>query len=306
MLSKGYYFIVLVLIGLALVSCEKEIDIDVKGGENKLVVDASIRRTIDAETGDEQGEPPIIILTKSISFFGDIDSTALSTIFIHDAKVTISDGNKTTELIEYDLRFAPGLDLTSAYFYSLDTSDPNSFILGEFDKTYVLTVEWQGKTYTSTSTLLRPNALDSTWIEDINLPGVDTTFRNLRVKYTDPPQAGQNNFYEVFSFFPEGDDDSYDDYFNDEVTNGKTITFSFYSNGGQKNRYGYFLPGDSIMVAWSNIDYAAYEFLNTKNFSSNSIGNPFATPVNVIGNISNGALGAFITYGTYIYQKKID
>ncbi len=305
--SFSKLFLPVLLTSIFLASCEKEIDLNVQGEGTKLVVQASIEREVDPTTGDEQGIPPIIALTKSISFFGDVDSSKLSEIFVHDAEVFISDGTREIKLKEYDFRFAPGQSLETAYFYSLDTSDPSAYMLGEFGKTYNLRIEWQGQTYTSTTSISRPVQVDSIWQQNANVPLSDTTFQEIRAQYTDPPQSGQNYYYRVFSYFPDGGGRDYDDYFNDEVANDVSIKFSFYSNDedNEINRYGYWLPGDSAMIRWSSIDYAAYEFLNTMNFSEGSIGNPFGTPVNVLGNISNGALGAFIGYGTYTYTYQV-
>ncbi len=291
-----------------LVSCEKEVDLQLDPGEQKLVVNASIQRIIDPYTGQEDGQPPIVILTKSISFFGDLDSTALADYFIHDATVSISNGTRTAQLIEYSLTGIPGFDLDAAYFYSLDTSGGlQNLLLGEFNTDYELTIEWEGETYTATTRLNQPVPIDSLWTQVANVPQSDTTFYEIRGQYTDPPGKGQNYYYRSNSFFPSGEGGNYDDYFNDEIADDISLKFSFFSDQGEDNieRYGYWLPGDSLMVEWSAIDYPAYEFYNTKNFSTNSIGNPFATPVNVIGNISNDALGAFIGYGTYIYQYKV-
>ncbi len=291
-------------------SCEKEVDLQINPGEQKLVVNASIRRSIDAKTGVETGEFPLVILTKSINFFGNLDSAALADFFVHDAQVTLSNGSKTISLKEYQISGTgvPGAP-DVAYFYSLiDTSAPN-LMQGEFNTNYELRIEWQGQTYTSTSTIYPPVPIDSFWTQDANVPGTDTVFTELRARFTDPPLKGQNYHTMVNSYYPNNIEASFDDYFNDEVTNGVGFNFTIGSanaDAQSNERYGYWLPGDSLTLEWSSIDYAAYQFFNTKNFSGNSIGNPFATPVNVIGNISNGALGAFIAMGTLNYAYKIN
>ena len=54
-----------------------------------------------------------------------------------------------------------------------------------------------------------------------------------------------------------------------------------------------------------NIDRPTYTFWSTWEFAFQSIGNPFAQPNKVIGNISNGALGAFSGYGAF-YKTLLD
>jgi hypothetical protein len=59
-----------------------------------------------------------------------------------------------------------------------------------------------------------------------------------------------------------------------------------------------FRRGDTVSFKLSNIDRNTYRFWNTWEFSIQSIGNPFAQPGVVVGNISNGALGAFCGYAS--------
>ncbi len=309
---KNFRSLGLLVLGMVLfAACEKEIDLNVQGEGTKLVVQGRIEREINAATGEEFGSPPIIILSKSIDFFGDIDSTALSEIFIHDAEVYISDGVDEVQLVEYDFRFAGGQALESSYFYTLDTSNPSAFILGEFGKTYTLRVVWEGETYESSTTIISPVPVDSIWQQVANVPESDTIFTEIRGQYTDPVSRGQNYYYQTFSYLSDGEEGAnYDDYFNDEVANDISIKFSLYSSdffedANSINRFGYWLPGDSMELRWSQVDYPSYEFINTKNFSEGSVGNPFGTPINVLGNVSNGALGAFIGYGTYVYGYKV-
>ncbi|MFN5333744.1 MAG: DUF4249 family protein, partial [Bacteroidota bacterium] len=58
----------------------------------------------------------------------------------------------------------------------------------------------------------------------------------------------------------------------------------------------YFRRGDTITVKLSNIDRATFDFWRTTEFSYQSSGNPFFTPVKILGNVSNGALGYFGGY----------
>ncbi len=290
-----------------LTSCEKEIDLNIKGADDKLVVQASIERQIDPYTGDEEGLPPIVVLTKSISFFGDLDSAALAEIFVHDAEVYVSDGTQEVKLKEYDFRFAPGQAIESAYFYSLDTSAGSPLMFGEMGTNYTLRIEWQGETYTSSSMIRPPVPIDSFWVQEPKNVNYDTTYYEVRARYTDPIEKPQYYYFMVNSKYQYQEPTSYEDVFNDEVVNGVSLNFTFDAADfdDENNQRGYFIQGDTIEVNWSAIDYEAYEFYNTKSFSGNSIGNPFATPVNVLGNISNGALGSFVARGTYVYNYVI-
>ncbi len=299
---------VLSIIVLTLSSCEKEIDLNIEGADAKLVVQASIERNVDPNTGAETGQPPIVILTTSLSYFGNVDSAALASLFIHDADVYISDGTQEIKLREYDFRFAPGQAIETAYFYSIDTSAGAPIMLGEFGKTYDLRIEWQGQSYTASAPLIAPVPVDSFWIQQPLNANFDTTYYEVRARFDEPSQKGQYYYNEVTSILQNGNGSSYEDVFNDEVVNGVAFNFTFLAEefGEESTQRGYFIEGDSIRIKWSSINYDAYEFYNTKSFSEGAVGNPFATPVNVLGNISNGALGAFVPFGSYIYEFRIE
>ncbi len=67
---------------LVLISCEKEVEVDLPETEAKLVVEGTI----------EQGQPPIVILTRTQSYFAPTDLNSIAGIFVKDAVITVSDG----------------------------------------------------------------------------------------------------------------------------------------------------------------------------------------------------------------------
>jgi hypothetical protein len=87
-------------------SCEKNVDLNLKSAEPVLVVDGQI----------EDGQPPIVVLTKSLGFFSNINAQILANAFVHNADVYVSNGTLTHKLKEYPLQLAPGL---TAYFTAL-------------------------------------------------------------------------------------------------------------------------------------------------------------------------------------------
>ena len=64
------------------------------------------------------------------------------------------------------------------------------------------------------------------------------------------------------------------------------------------NKFGYALRGDTVTLKYCNIDKTTFTFWNTWEYAFQTYANPFASPVTVIGNVSNGALGAFCGYAT--------
>jgi len=83
---------------LFLWSCEKDIDIELKTNDEKIVVEGAI----------EQGIPPMVILTKSVGFFAPTDLESYKNSFIKNAIITVSDGTTSVVLDTFvfkDIRF---------------------------------------------------------------------------------------------------------------------------------------------------------------------------------------------------------
>ena len=277
---------VLALAVIFLSSCEKDVTLKLNDAVPLVVVDGQI----------EDGQPPIIILTKSIGYFSKIDPQTLAASFLRNAEVFISNGVTTHKLKEYSSPLAPGL---TGYYYSNDNLNPSTAFLGELNKTYTLRIVADGKEYTST-TYIPKNAitLDSiyTRIAPFN---TDTTKRVLLLKSTDPPGLG--NFGRYFTkknsgqFLP-GENSVFDD----QVIDGSTFTVQLPQgidrNNTPKADSNFFKRGDTITLKYCNISQSAFVFWSTWEFAFQGIGNPFAQPNKVLGNISNGALGAFCGY----------
>ncbi|MBL7985659.1 MAG: DUF4249 family protein, partial [Flavobacteriales bacterium] len=82
--------ILLALAAPAFISCEKEVDVDLPETDPKLVVEGVI----------ENGLPPIVILTRTQSYFAPTSLSSIAGIFVKDAVITVSDGSNTVTLQE--------------------------------------------------------------------------------------------------------------------------------------------------------------------------------------------------------------
>lgn len=268
-------------------ACEKEIQFDLKESEPLMVVEARI----------EQGEYPVVVLTKSLNYYNVIDFSLLAGSFIRNAQVSIIRDSLVIPLREYSRSLFPGV---SFYYYSVDTSSsPDNNFRGEYEKKYELRIVSEGKEYSSTTTIPALSIVpDSVWFEPAPL-NPDTLKRIMMVTITDPPGLGNYFRYKTKvnqePFYPYENS-----VFSDEVTDGKTISGRFPRGYDPNNPPpfddNYFSKGDTVTLQISNIDKATYTFWNTWEFSRQSIGNPFSQPNKVIGNISGGALGAFCGY----------
>lgn len=72
----------LILVGVFLTSCEKNIDFELNEQQPVLVVDGVI----------EDGLQPQIILTKSSNYFSAITPQIAANLFVHNAVITIDNG----------------------------------------------------------------------------------------------------------------------------------------------------------------------------------------------------------------------
>jgi hypothetical protein len=269
-------------------ACEKAVDFKLDESPPKLVVEATI----------ENGEAPVVVLTNSLNYFSTFDPDLLASAFVHDAEVYVSNGSKTHKLKEYEIPV--GLDY-NLYYYSTDSSDLATSFVGEEKGSYSLKILSNEQEYAAQTTIPAiTKAVDSVWWKAAP-PSDDSTRVVVVVKATDPPGYGDYVRYYTQKndepFFP-GRNSVYDDLFVDGTTYNIPVEPGFDRNIDHNEDDLFFHKGDSVTLKLSNIDRATYEFWRTMEFSYQSIGNPFSTPVKVLGNISNGALGYFGGYAS--------
>jgi hypothetical protein len=281
----------LILSGLIFLSCEKDINFNLKYAEPVLVVDAQI----------ENGEAPTVALSRSLDYFGAINPQILANSFVHNAEVFMSNGIVSHVFKEYTVPLANGYAI---YYYGIDSSNLATAFIGEFNRQYTLTIKTDGKVYTANTNIpALTKVFDSLWTK-LPPPNVDTSKRILMARVTDPPGLG--NYIRYFTrknserFLP-----GFNSVYNDEVVDGTTYQAQV-DQGIDRNSplpagdERFFTRGDTISFKLSNINKATYTFWNTWEFNQQSIGNPFSQPGKVIGNISNNALGAFCGYASKV------
>ena len=289
---KKMVFLIFILVSL--VACEKNINFDLKNATDVLVVDGNI----------ENGRAPEIMLTQSLDFFNTLSADQLANSFVHNAFVTISNGVTTHQLKEYSILLPNGY---KAYRYSIDSSNLATAFLGQINTQYTLYIKSEGKEYRA-STLIPPLAkkLDSLWWMPTPFPKeVDDV--TVMVQVTDPPGLG--NYIRYFTkinnepFLP-GRNSVADDQVINDVTYRIELEPGLDRNLTKPKENPSFKKGDVVTLKVCNIDRDAYNFFSTWEFAFQSIGNPFSQPNKVMGNISNGALGAFYGYGA-VYKTLV-
>jgi hypothetical protein len=253
-----------------LVSCEKDITLEFPQTETQVVVEGYI----------EQGRPPVVFLSRDISLYADVDSSAVAGYSIKGAVVEISDGTSTYPLTEVS--------------YMGLTAYTSFLLLGSTGKRYTLTIRHAGRTLTAFTTVPQPVKLDSSRFKTRN----DTSLYGfVRSHITDPDTLG--NYYRFFTRRLGKDDDFVMDFstvVDDQLINGKSLDFDIYrgeSPGSGREEEpgeeeGYYKKGDTIVIKWCSIDRAHYLFWRTLERSRNSAGNPFSSPITVQSNVEGG------------------
>lgn len=273
---------------LVFFSCEKNIDFTLNKTPDLLVVDASI----------ENGQPPRVILSKSFDYFSKISPALLAGAFVHNANVYVSNGTKTQQLKEYSIDSSGG---NSIFYYSIDSSMLANSFVGELNTKYDLKVVSGDKEYHATTTIpALSKKIDSLWWEPAPFT-TDTSKVIVILRSTDPPGLG--NYIRFYTkqnngpFLP-----GYQSVFDDQLIDGTTYDLRLDPGIDRNDPVPFdsnsFRHGDTVVLKLSNIDRTTYHFWLTMEFAYQSIGNPFASPNKVLGNVDNGALGAFCGYAS--------
>ncbi len=240
------------IIFVSLLGCKKIIDVNLKN--------ADIKTVITGEVTDRPG-PYEVTVSKSASFTSDNDFPPVS-----GALVTIS-GNGVTE--------------------TLDEKEPGKYftknIAGKPGESYTLTVSFDGKTFTASSTMPKAVRLDS--LDFVLGRGNDIY---PVANFQDP--AGVHNYYQFIEFvngkkLGNGRGNSV---FDDRLSDGRYITRTLYNDSADIK------TGVTLKVQMNCIDSAVFAYLNELlQISGNGGGFSSPAPANPDSNISGGALGYF-------------
>lgn len=290
------------------VSCTKEVEIDIPGYEEQVVIDGVI----------ETGMPPIVMISKTKDIYAPTDIDAFLNGYISGAVITVSDGTNTVILDEWCSDNLPaGTEQMAADMFGIPVSELANYhicaylsldasIFGQVGKTYHLTVEYEGQTYESNTTIVQPTYLDSVYWRP---EGASTTHGFSWAHLTDPPQKGDAYQWEIKRINTGADGLPIDKNFkkpfspvvDDEFFNGLSFEFAYENPYAvdpslPEDEFGMYALGDTVVIKFSKMDNDVYEFMEKKYIQLQTAGNPFATPTNIPNNISGGALGVWAGY----------
>lgn len=288
LLKKYYSGLLLISLSFVLTACEKTVTVNIPDVEDKIVVEGYV----------ETGKAPYVILSRTLDFFGTINLNAIVQNTVLGATVVVNDGF-TSDTLEQ----LPGFGV---YFSQL--------LVGTPGRNYNLTIFAEGETLTATTFLPPPIPLDSVWWKVdgqrdslgfawAHLTDPDTIGNNYRWfaqrinRYTYGPNAGQQK--DSIFIAPLGS------VFEDKFINGKSFDFNA-ARGRLRNSNKeddlneesfLFKRGDTIVVKFTTIDRAHFEFWRSEETQVSNNGNPFGSITPITGNITGG-LGIWGAYST--------
>jgi hypothetical protein len=303
--------IVYLLLLPLLFSCSKEVEIEIPGYKEQLVVEGRI----------ETDGFPIVMLSKSQNVYSATDLSTYLASFIGDATVTVSNGQETIALEVFTISDLPlasqktiaemlKVELHEVVFLPIPIfSTTAQSIKGEVGKTYTLTIEEGGKTYSGNTILLPPVPLQQSYWK----PSSDNPEYGLVVgRLADPPNQYNAYKWEAKRITPQANGEPLDtlfrrapgSYFDDRFFDGITFEFDTYNRQRRKDESHleefrrYYRQGDIVVAKFSRLDRDVFEFYNKMNEQQENMGNPFSVPVNAPSNIS-GALGVWAGVSTW-------
>lgn len=270
-------------------ACEKDITVDLPEPAAEIIVEGYIF----------EGQRPWVFLSHNTPFFAPVDSQSVYNTFITDALVTVSDGINTDTLTFQTANETP---LKLAYVKS------NGLIKGIAGRTYTLTVETNGKTLTSTTTIIPSVPIDSTQWKVFDDPG--DTLGLVWIYFKDP--GIDERGYRIFSrrrsaikgrnqrlFRPNT-------LLNNQLFYGQSYMFGVgkgdkFGDGLSEDNYDHadrkqYRIGDTVKIRLCACDLVTYNFVRVLEQSMDDADSPFASPYNVPTNIKGG-LGSWQGYG---------
>ena len=309
---KKHNYIFCIMIGLFLAACEQPFIPDTVEKEPDIVVEGYI------EAGEDP-TPPYVILTKDVPFFSEFSADDLEEIFVHNAEVIVSDGEKEVQLTELcldELTDQQKLVASTLFGISLDTIGYNfcvyidlSFSMaGEIGKSYTLSINTDGKSIQATTTIPQHVPLEGLIFREP--PGqTSDTLAQMICTVTDP--GGVANFYRYQVNINDGGFFSpFSSVTNDRLFDGENTEFPLSKPEPRGTddidiaTFGLYTVGDKVELKWISLDKAHYDFWNSLEFSGANQG-PFSNPVQITSNIEGG-LGIWGGMSVSYYEVEVE
>lgn len=256
-MKRIYTLSVIVLGALVIGSCKKVIDLNLADTTPQLVIEGNVT--------DQQGIQTVKI-SRSVAFDNTNTFPAVSgaTVKIIDDKGGIRNLTETT----------PGVYTVNSYS-------------GRPDRTYTLTAQVNGQTYTARSTMPAKVTLDSISLSEQTF--ARKTTKTVTVFYQDPPVIV--NQYRIILYI---NNQQVKEVFvrNDQFGDGRMVQALLYQNDVEIK------SGDLIDVEMQCIDQPVYLYWYTFAQQQSNRFNNSATPSNPPNNFDKSVLGYFSVHTT--------
>ena len=246
------------LLSLLVTSCEDIIDVDLRSVDPELVIEGVVRLDAPAE----------VLITKTKDFSSTNDYTPIT-----DAVVVISDNDGNSEQLQPN---ASGRFMAAS-------------IIGKVRKTYHLSVTYENKEYTATSTMPAVVEIDS--LTQWKFPLLD--FEEPMLHFNDP--LGEENQYYRIVIGLNGEWPNFRKrLISTEFMDGNVIHQPIFIRLEGDNEEDPIASGDLITIEMQCMDKGTFTFFDTLDRVEDSLANPTS-------NIAGGALGYF---GAYSFARK--
>jgi hypothetical protein len=281
--------VLLFLTSITFVSCEKNIDIDVKANQPLLVVEGYIN--------NEMPEMNYVVLSHSIDYYSpDFQSLAVT-----GATVTIKEGTRTGETYTWNestkvqlmelhananlnARRAPKAFREGVYFDPRIVYDTARALKGKIGKHYLLEITTGDKYYSAIASLLRPVKIDSLTCGYAFTDTEDNNIQKSRVTihYQDPDTLGNaqlfywQNWGNRVNVGWGGMGTAWRNSGVDDLTNGQYMRVT-------QNRS--FEIGDTVTYHMASVTRDVYDFWESFRDARNNNG-PLSTPVSLLNKIN--------------------
>ncbi len=248
----------ILLLAIALTSCEDVIDVPVQTAPTRLVIEASM----DWEKGTA-GNVQSIRLSASTAFFDTTDNTAVT-----GASVAVTND-------------------TDGEMFIFADQDNGEYTTAEFvpviGQSYTLEIIHSGETYNATETL---NAVpDITRLYQDTEEGFNDEDLEVHAVFTDPPEEG-NNY--LFKFQKQGELLPELEVGFDEFVNGNEIDWWYeIEEDDSTNKIEAFAAGDIVVIEMYGISEAYKDYITILIDQIGGVGLFESTPVSVKGNCIN-------------------
>jgi hypothetical protein len=280
-----------IILMLTLNSCEEVFVPEDVTAKNEYVIEGHIELS-------DLDMPAYVIISKSVSYFSNLDSLTFQQLYVDDATVHVNDGDTDIKLdyvcIE-DLDQLTQLKLLSEVGGKIFSKnyclyiDKNNLLKKEAGKKYSLTIKHENNIITSQTTLANRVNLDSIYFRDS--PGKpNDTMTLLWGKIPDP--VGEANYYQYDVKKRAFSTKTGNTLRDDAIFNGKTIDMpfpnplSFNNEKFDPETANLYKRGDTLLFKWCTLDREHYEFWESFQFSNNQ--GPFSSYVRSKDNIEGG------------------